>query len=188
MRRAGRLRWVWFFDASGPRPAPRPQVTFVGSDGAHYTFLAKPKDDLRKDNRMMEAAGGEGGQRCFSSGQAPLVPAACLRRRQRTDAALCSSRWLAVLYVVLCLFCNQAGASPRFPRHASPTLSLRAVAPCRSGQPPVCRQPGSAAAQPLPAVSTRSGMVCKPRIVPSLACRVWLYIILKGPTAPSLNR
>ncbi|KAL4421833.1 hypothetical protein ABPG77_001622 [Micractinium sp. CCAP 211/92] len=33
------------------------KVTFVGSDGAHYTFLAKPKDDLRKDNRMMEAAG-----------------------------------------------------------------------------------------------------------------------------------
>lgn len=36
---------------------PHPQVTFVGSDGRHYTFLAKPKDDLRKDNRMMEAAG-----------------------------------------------------------------------------------------------------------------------------------
>lgn len=32
----------------------------MGSDGAHYTFLAKPKDDLRKDNRMMEAAGGPG--------------------------------------------------------------------------------------------------------------------------------
>jgi serine/threonine-protein kinase ATR len=32
-------------------------VTLVGSDGRHYIFLAKPKDDLRKDNRMMEAAG-----------------------------------------------------------------------------------------------------------------------------------
>lgn len=33
------------------------KVTFVGSDGCPYTFLAKPKDDLRKDSRMMEAAG-----------------------------------------------------------------------------------------------------------------------------------
>ena len=32
-------------------------MTLIGSDGRHYTFLAKPKDDLRKDNRMMEAAG-----------------------------------------------------------------------------------------------------------------------------------
>ena len=38
-------------------PAPVLQVTLVGSDGRHYIFLAKPKDDLRKDNRMMEAAG-----------------------------------------------------------------------------------------------------------------------------------
>lgn len=33
------------------------QVTFVGSDGVARAFLAKPKDDLRKDTRMMEAAG-----------------------------------------------------------------------------------------------------------------------------------
>ncbi|KAI3426356.1 hypothetical protein D9Q98_008728 [Chlorella vulgaris] len=33
------------------------KVTLIGSDGRHYIFLAKPKDDLRKDNRMMEAAG-----------------------------------------------------------------------------------------------------------------------------------
>ncbi|GAB4817356.1 hypothetical protein N2152v2_004402 [Parachlorella kessleri] len=33
------------------------KVKFVGSDGREYCFLAKPKDDLRKDNRMMEAAG-----------------------------------------------------------------------------------------------------------------------------------
>ncbi|PSC70468.1 serine threonine-kinase ATR isoform X1 [Micractinium conductrix] len=33
------------------------KVTLIGSDGGLYTFLAKPKDDLRKDNRMMEAAG-----------------------------------------------------------------------------------------------------------------------------------
>ncbi len=33
------------------------QITLIGSDGRHYTFLAKPKDDLRKDHRMMEVAG-----------------------------------------------------------------------------------------------------------------------------------
>lgn len=33
------------------------RVTFIGSDGRGYCFLAKPKDDLRKDCRMMEAAG-----------------------------------------------------------------------------------------------------------------------------------
>lgn len=33
------------------------QITLLGSDGRGYTFLAKPKDDLRKDNRMMEVAG-----------------------------------------------------------------------------------------------------------------------------------
>lgn len=32
-------------------------MTFVGSDGQEHAFLAKPKDDLRKDSRMMEAAG-----------------------------------------------------------------------------------------------------------------------------------
>ena len=29
-------------------------ITIIGSDGAHYKFLAKPKDDLRKDSRVME--------------------------------------------------------------------------------------------------------------------------------------
>lgn len=33
------------------------RVVFLGSDGKEYPFLAKPKDDLRKDARMMEAAG-----------------------------------------------------------------------------------------------------------------------------------
>ena len=33
------------------------RIVFLGSDGMEYPFLAKPKDDLRKDNRMMEAAG-----------------------------------------------------------------------------------------------------------------------------------
>ena len=28
----------------------------LGTDGREYMFLAKPKDDLRKDNRMMEVA------------------------------------------------------------------------------------------------------------------------------------
>ena len=32
------------------------QVDMIGSDGRMYRFLAKPKDDLRKDNRMMEVA------------------------------------------------------------------------------------------------------------------------------------
>ncbi len=31
-------------------------MDLVGSDGKVYRFLAKPKDDLRKDNRMMEVA------------------------------------------------------------------------------------------------------------------------------------
>ncbi|XP_039135080.1 serine/threonine-protein kinase ATR isoform X2 [Dioscorea cayenensis subsp. rotundata] len=30
------------------------KVVFLGSDGAHHPFLCKPKDDLRKDARMME--------------------------------------------------------------------------------------------------------------------------------------
>lgn len=30
------------------------KVTAVGSDGVYYTFLCKPKDDLRKDAKVME--------------------------------------------------------------------------------------------------------------------------------------
>lgn len=33
------------------------QMVVVGSDGKEYAYLAKPKDDLRKDQRMMEVAG-----------------------------------------------------------------------------------------------------------------------------------
>ncbi|KAI1315377.1 serine/threonine-protein kinase M1 [Mortierella claussenii] len=33
------------------------KITVVGSDGLHYTFLCKPKDDLRKDSKMMEFNG-----------------------------------------------------------------------------------------------------------------------------------
>jgi serine/threonine-protein kinase ATR len=33
------------------------RVVFIGSDGARYAFLAKPKDDLRKDARIVEIAG-----------------------------------------------------------------------------------------------------------------------------------
>lgn len=40
-----------------PYVATRLQVTLLGSDGKKYIFLAKPKDDLRKDNRMMEMNG-----------------------------------------------------------------------------------------------------------------------------------
>ncbi|KAF9908954.1 serine/threonine-protein kinase M1 [Linnemannia zychae] len=30
------------------------KITIIGSDGLHYTFLCKPKDDLRKDAKVME--------------------------------------------------------------------------------------------------------------------------------------
>ena len=33
------------------------RIVLIGSDGKSYPFLAKPKDDLRKDNRMMDVAG-----------------------------------------------------------------------------------------------------------------------------------
>ena len=33
------------------------KIKFLGSDGNEYSFLAKPKDDLRKDSRMMEFTG-----------------------------------------------------------------------------------------------------------------------------------
>jgi serine/threonine-protein kinase ATR len=33
------------------------RIVLIGSDGSEYPYLAKPKDDLRKDCRMMEAAG-----------------------------------------------------------------------------------------------------------------------------------
>ncbi len=35
------------------------KVTLLGSDGREYPFLAKPKDDLRKDYRCDRADGGE---------------------------------------------------------------------------------------------------------------------------------
>ena len=30
------------------------KLTMIGSDGRNYPFLCKPKDDLRKDGRLME--------------------------------------------------------------------------------------------------------------------------------------
>ena len=30
------------------------KITFIGSDGQRYSFLAKPKDDLRRDSRLMD--------------------------------------------------------------------------------------------------------------------------------------
>ncbi|KAG0007083.1 serine/threonine-protein kinase M1 [Modicella reniformis] len=33
------------------------KITIVGSDGLNYTFLCKPKDDLRKDAKVMEFNG-----------------------------------------------------------------------------------------------------------------------------------
>lgn len=35
------------------------KLTFIGSDGAEYSFLAKPKDDLRKDYRWVRELGVE---------------------------------------------------------------------------------------------------------------------------------
>ena len=32
-------------------------MELLGSDGSTHAFLAKPNDDLRKDNRMMEVVG-----------------------------------------------------------------------------------------------------------------------------------
>lgn len=32
------------------------KITIIGNDGNKYYFLAKPKDDLRKDARLMEFA------------------------------------------------------------------------------------------------------------------------------------
>ena len=32
------------------------RIRLLGSDGQEYSYLAKPKDDLRKDTRMMELA------------------------------------------------------------------------------------------------------------------------------------
>ncbi len=30
------------------------KITIIGSDGQHYIFLCKAKDDLRKDSRLMD--------------------------------------------------------------------------------------------------------------------------------------
>jgi serine/threonine-protein kinase ATR len=38
------------------------KITFIGSDGQKYSFLAKPKDDLRKDYRLMDFAGKHSSQ------------------------------------------------------------------------------------------------------------------------------
>ena len=35
------------------------KLTVIGDDGLEYSFLCKPKDDLRKDLRMMEFCGSE---------------------------------------------------------------------------------------------------------------------------------
>ena len=39
--------------SSGQKPR---KITVVGSNGKRYHFLCKPKDDLRKDARLMEFA------------------------------------------------------------------------------------------------------------------------------------
>jgi serine/threonine-protein kinase ATR len=58
------------------------KITFVGSDGLHHSFLAKPKDDLRKDYRLMDFAGAGRASR-----KVPAAPAASRSRASR-------SRWL----------------------------------------------------------------------------------------------
>ena len=45
-------RWCLIWRA----PHCAPQIVLLGSDGREHMFLAKPKDDLRKDHRMMEVA------------------------------------------------------------------------------------------------------------------------------------
>jgi phosphatidylinositol kinase/protein kinase (PI-3 family) len=55
-----RQQWHTSSKAQGDDVAPATQclqIKFLGSDGKEYLFLAKPKDDLRKDARMMEMMG-----------------------------------------------------------------------------------------------------------------------------------
>ena len=46
-------KWEDAVEVMGSLQRPK-KVTVTGSDGASYSFLCKPKDDLRKDARMME--------------------------------------------------------------------------------------------------------------------------------------
>ena len=46
-------RWEDGVEVMGSLQRPK-KVTVIGSDGTAYSFLCKPKDDLRKDARMME--------------------------------------------------------------------------------------------------------------------------------------
>jgi len=45
--------WQDDVEVMGSLQRPK-KVTAIGSDGCAYPFLCKPKDDLRKDARMME--------------------------------------------------------------------------------------------------------------------------------------
>ena len=80
-----------------------PQVVLVGSDGQEYVFLAKPRDDQRKDARIMEVAGVL--NRLFAKEPASRRRNLYLRRlvcmchhlRRHTVAAWLSSGYLRVL-------------------------------------------------------------------------------------------
>jgi serine/threonine-protein kinase ATR len=69
----------WLDEVTVMSSLQRPKrVTLRGSDGCHYPFLCKPKDDLRKDLRMMEL---------MTAGNRMLHKSTNCRRRKL--AALC---------------------------------------------------------------------------------------------------
>ena len=74
------------------------QVDLIGSDGKVYRFLAKPKDDLRKDNRMMEVASVL--NRLFAKDPASRRRNLLIRRQAPFIAARCKA-----LIVRCALFC-----------------------------------------------------------------------------------
>ena len=55
----GSMRWLGFLDEiEVMRSVAKPRkITILGDDKVHYMFLGKPKDDLRKDARLMEFNG-----------------------------------------------------------------------------------------------------------------------------------
>ena len=62
-------------------------MDLLGSDGGTYTFLAKPQDDLRKDNRMMEVVGVL--NRIFLKDAAARRRNLYMRRRAQSQPGFC---------------------------------------------------------------------------------------------------
>lgn len=74
------------------------KITAVGSDGVCYTFLCKPKDDLRKDAKVME----------FNS----LVNTLLKKDREANRRDLCKSFFFIFIFLVLmhiygCFYFNE---------------------------------------------------------------------------------